>query len=130
MNEGYRIYATSGTYLFLKENRVTATEISKIQEGKHPDAVDLMTKREIDFAVVVPRSHKDSTPKKSKNGNTDGYTMRRMAVDFGIPIFASTDNAAYFVEAVTRYSLPDLAIKSWREYVEQLSTNKGAYAQK
>ncbi len=120
MNEGFKIYATSGTHLFLKENRVTSIEISKIQEGKHPDAADLMTKHEIDFAVVVPRSHKDAVPKKNKNGNTDGYVMRRMAIDFGIPIFASTDNAAYFIEAISRYSLPDLEIKSWREYVNKI----------
>jgi len=120
MNLGYTIYATSGTFLFLRENRITTIQISKIQECKHPDVTDLMMNHEIDFAVVVPRSHKNSTPKKTKNGYTDGYIMRRLAVDFGIPVFASTDNARYFIEAVGKYKQEDLEVKSWREYVTQL----------
>ncbi len=114
---GYMIYATSGTALFLKENGVISTAVGKIREAKHPNVTDLLQLRSIDFAVVIPGSYKNSTSGTQTVEATDGYVMRRMAIDFGIPIFTNTANASTFIDALHKYNLDDLEIKSWREYV-------------
>ncbi len=118
---GFTIFGTSGTVLFLKENGIAATAVGKIQETqKHPNVTDLLALRSIDFAIVIPGRYKNNEVEQLYLDNTDGYTMRRMAIDFGIPIFTTVDNAAHFVDALAKYELEDLEVKSWSEYMSQL----------
>jgi len=116
----YTIYCTAGTSLFLRENGIASTVIGKIHENRHPNVTDLFALQMIDFAVVAPGEYKNAdTRKQEQKNDTDGYIMRRMAIDFGIPIFTNTENATYFVEAVRCYKLEDLEVRSWREYMNR-----------
>jgi carbamoyl-phosphate synthase large subunit len=117
---GYTIYSTGGTSLFLKENGIHSIPVGKIHDDTHPNVSDLFALRSIDFAIVIPGRYKNNLSEKSQNENTDGYIMRRMAVDFGIPIFTNTSNAAYFVNALKKYDLDDLEVKSWQEYMAEV----------
>lgn len=117
---GYKLWATSGTTLFLAENGIKVTRVGKIYEGTHPNVLDLLNGKSIDFAVVTPEFAHETKRGKLAKSMTDGYTMRRMAVDLGIPIFTNSQNARLFVEAITKYGPEDIAIKSWQEYLSEL----------
>lgn len=116
---GFTIYATAGTAMFLRENSIPATLVGKIHEtAKGKTVVGLMTDKEIDFAVVTTQEH------ETADTITDGYTMRRFAVDMGIPIFTNAASATYFIQGVRRYSPKTIAIKSWQEYKEDIYEKK------
>lgn len=117
---GYTFYATAGTYLFLKENHIESIRISKIYEGGSLSSTDLFKKKKIDFAVVIPEHYADRGVKTFHKTVTDGYLMRRLAVDMGIPIFSNAQSAKYFAEAVYRYTLDKIQVKSWKEYVKTI----------
>jgi carbamoyl-phosphate synthase large subunit len=117
---GFKIYATAGTSLFLRENNISISTIGKIYEGGHPNITDLLKGKLIDFAVVIPEHAQDSKRGKLLKGATDGYIMRRLAIDLGVPVFTNSQNARVFVEAVTKYKLTDLQVKSWQEYTAEI----------
>lgn len=114
---GLPLYATEGTAAFLKEHGVHATVINKIQSGKHPTVVDLFAKRSVDLIVNIPTrsfSRSGATTKQMK----DGYTIRRRAVDLGIPLITNLQLAESFLAALFRLGKDELKIKRWDEYVE------------
>lgn len=115
---GYTFYATSGTHLFLKENAIESVRVSKIYEGGPLQASRLFHEKHIDFAVVIPEHYADRGVKTFQKTMTDGYRMRRLAADMGIPIFSDALTAKYFAEALYRYPLDTLSIYSWREYIQ------------
>lgn len=108
-SRGFDIYATEGTALFLKENGITCSRIGKVSDHK-PNVMDLFEQKIIDFAVVVPREGRQG----SVNGNrveSEGYRMRRAAVDASVPIFTSTQTATYFILACCRYTPSSVPIQ-------------------
>lgn len=114
---GYKIFATAGTTLFLKESGIEVVHVGKIYEGTHPNIIDLLSQKSIDFAVVTPEFAHESKRGKLVKSKTDGYIMRRMAIDLGIPIFTNAQNARLFSEAIIKYKAADLAIRTWKEYI-------------
>ena len=107
---GYALYATGGTSRFLTDNGVPNTLVLwPSEEGDHPKALDLMHERQIDMVVNIP---KDLTAGEL----TNGYRIRRAAVDLNIPLITNARLATGFINAFCTISLDDLAIKSWREY--------------
>jgi carbamoyl-phosphate synthase large subunit len=113
---GFKIYATSGTTLFLKENGIEVTLVGKISEGAGQNAIDLLKNGKIDFAVVIPEKATETKRGRLVNGITDGYLMRRMAIDMGIPIFTNAQNAGIFADAVIKYNPDTLKIEEYHEY--------------
>ncbi len=115
--KGFTIYTTSGTHLFLKEYGIASKRVGKIFEGIHPNAYDLLKEKKLDFLIVIPEKQTDhrslSTFQKTLS---DGYAIRCLAVDLGLPIFTITSSAQLFVDAVTRLSLEDLDITRWSGY--------------
>jgi carbamoyl-phosphate synthase large subunit len=113
---GFRIFASSGTGLFLKENGLVVTVIGKIHEGLHPNVLDLMQAKAIDFAVVIPeRAHEVKRGRLSK-GVSDGYEMRRLAIDMGIPVFTNSENAILFTESIITSTPEMIPVMSLAEY--------------
>lgn len=111
---GFQIYATDGTALFLRENGIDATRIGKVSDH-HPNVMDLFEKKKIDFAVVVPREGRLGTV----NGNrveSEGYRMRRAAIDAGVPIFTSTQTATNFILACSRYTTQTVPVEPLEWY--------------
>jgi carbamoyl-phosphate synthase large subunit len=113
---GFTLYASSGTGLFLRENGIDARTVGKIHEGIHPNVSDLMGSKAIDFAVVTPETSSKVPRRRIRAGMTDGYIMRRMAIDLGIPVFTNPDSGAFFVESVLRMKPDAIPVQSWQAY--------------
>ena len=108
--KGYAIYATGGTSRYLTEQGIENTLVYWPSEAeKQPQALDLMRSHDIDMVVNIP---KDLTV----NELTNGYKVRRAAVDLNIPLLTNSRLAAAFIQAFCTIGLEDLAIKSWEEY--------------
>ena len=107
---GYELYATGGTSRYLAENGVANTMVYwPSDEGKQPQALTLMHERKIDMVVNIP---KDLT----QHELTNGYKIRRTAIDLNIPLITNSRLASAFIHAFCTLNLDDLEIKSWSEY--------------
>lgn len=106
---GFRLFATEGTHAFLNEYGIKSTMLHKIRSGLKPNLLDALAEHEIDLVVNIPKNY-------SREEVTDGYLIRRKAVDLNIPLVTNVQVARVIVEAIERYSLDDLKIKEWREY--------------
>ena len=109
-NHGYRIYATGGTHAFLNDNGIPAVRVYwPSQPDMQPQALDLLHSKEIDMVVNVP---KNLTPTELSNG----YKIRRAAIDLNIPLLTNARLAAAFINAFTSTPFDAIEIKSWDEY--------------
>jgi carbamoyl-phosphate synthase large subunit len=106
---GLKIYATAGTRRFLNENGVPAIQAYWPGEEGTPNVLDLMHSKEIDMVVNIP---KDLTPKELSNG----YRIRRAAVDLNISLITNARLASAFIKAFCELPIDKIAIKSWEEY--------------
>ena len=107
--KGYVIYATTGTQRFLAENGIPAIRVYLPGEDKHPQALEMLHNKEIDLVVNIP---KNLTTKELSNG----YKVRRAAIDLNIPLLTNARLASAFIRAFCEIPLADIRIKSWDEY--------------
>ena len=106
----YEIYATGGTHRYLQENGIPNTRVYwPSEEGMSPQALDLLQEHKIDMVVNIP---KDLTAGEL----TNGYKIRRAAVDLNVTLITNPRLASAFIKAFCTMSLDDLAIRSWSEY--------------
>ncbi len=109
-DHGYEIYATGGTSKYLTEYGIKNTLVHwPSEDGVQPQALDLLHSKQIDLVVNIP---KDLTAGEL----TNGYKIRRAAVDLNIPLITNSRLAAAFIQAFCSIRPEDLAIKSWEEY--------------
>ncbi|ERJ78430.1 carbamoyl-phosphate synthase (glutamine-hydrolyzing) large subunit [Prevotella melaninogenica] len=107
---GYELYATAGTSKYLTENGVDNTCVyMPSDEGKHPQALDLLHEKKIDMVVNMP---KDLTPREL----TNGYKIRRAAIDLNVPLITNSRLASAFISAFCNVNMDDIDIKAWGEY--------------
>ena len=109
---GYTIYATEGTARFLNDNGAQAIAVSWPDEDGADDRVNVMqmiADHKFDLIVNVPKNH-------TKRELTNGYRIRRGAIDHNIPLITNARLASAFIEAFTSMNLEDIQIKSWQEY--------------
>lgn len=105
---GFQIYATNGTAKFLQENGVAAKVVSwPDEEGEN--ILDLMSEHKFDLVINIPKNN-------TSRELTNGYRIRRSAIDHNIPLITNARLASAFITAFTRNSLEDIKIKSWGEY--------------
>ena len=110
VNNGYELYATSGTSRFLTENGIANTTVYwPNDEGMEPKVLDVLHEKKIDMVVNIP---KDLTPREL----TNGYSIRRAAIDLNIPLITNTRLASAFITAFTTMRVEDIEIKAWSEY--------------
>lgn len=107
--KGYNIFATGGTHRFLEENGIANTKVYWPSEEGHPQALDLLHDKKIDMVVNIPR---DLTVRELSNG----YKVRRAAIDLNVPLITNARLASAFIEAFCTLSIDDIPIKSWQEY--------------
>ena len=107
---GYTIYATGGSHKFLEDNNVPSTRVYwPSEQGQGPQALDMIHDKQIDLVVNIP---KNLTEEELKNG----YTIRRAAVDFNIPLITNARLASAFIIALCNMPLEGIQIKSWDQY--------------
>ena len=106
---GYDIYATEGTSRHLDENGIENTRVYWPDETGTPQAVEMLDNHEIDLVINVPRNHSDKEV-------TNGYRIRRTAIDRNIPLITNARLASAFIKAFCTMTPDDLEIKSWQEF--------------
>lgn len=110
VKNGYKIYATVGSSKFLTENGVENTLVYWPSDAdKHPQALDMLHRHEIDLVVNIP---KDLTVSELSNG----YKIRRAAIDLNVPLITNSRLASAFINAFCRVKPDDIDIKAWSEY--------------
>ena len=111
VKNGYTIYATTGTAKFLNENNVKATAVGWPDEDHKdlPNVMQMIADHKFDLIVNIPKNH-------TKRELTNGYRIRRGAIDHNIPLFTNARLASAFIEAFCTLSQDQLQIKSWQEY--------------
>ena len=110
IDHGYKLYATGGTSKFLSENGIENTHVLwPSEEGDEPKALDLLHDHTIDMVVNIPKNLTSSEL-------TNGYKIRRAAIDLNVPLITNARLASAFIYAFCTTKLEDIGIKSWSEY--------------
>ena len=111
VKNGYTIYATAGTAKFLNDNNVKATAVGWPDEDHKdlPNVMQMIADHKFDLIVNIPKNH-------TKRELTNGYRIRRGAIDHNIPLITNARLASAFIEAFCTLSQNQLQIKSWQEY--------------
>lgn len=107
---GFRLFATEGTHRTLKEHGLKSTLLHKIKTETSPNINEYLRDKKVDLVINIPRNY-------SPEEVTDGYLMRRKAIDANIPLITNKQIAMLLVETLGKYSPENLEIKSWDEYV-------------
>ena len=109
-NKGYKIYATGGTHQFLNDNGIAAVRVYwPSQPDMQPQALDLLHEKEIDLVVNIPKN-------LSSTELSNGYKIRRAAIDLNVPLLTNARLASAFIMAFTTLTPDDIEIRSWDEY--------------
>ncbi|MBR1521085.1 MAG: carbamoyl-phosphate synthase (glutamine-hydrolyzing) large subunit [Bacteroidaceae bacterium] len=111
VKNGYAIYASEGTAKFLNDNGAPATAVAwPDEEGSDkPNVMQMIADHKFDLVVNIPKNH-------TKRELTNGYRIRRAAIDHNIPLITNARLASAFIEAFCEKGMEDLQIKSWQEY--------------
>ena len=110
IENGYNLYATGGTSKFLNENGIKNTLVLwPSEEGDEPKALDLLHDHTIDMVVNIPKNLTSSEL-------TNGYKIRRAAIDLNVPLITNARLASAFIYAFCTTKLEDIDIKAWGEY--------------
>ena len=110
IDNGYELYATGGTSQYLTDNGVENTMVYWPSEsGQQPQALDLLHDRKIDMVVNIPKN-------LTQHELSNGYRIRRAAIDLNIPLITNSRLASAFIHAFCKVSLDDIDIKAWGEY--------------
>jgi len=105
----YQIYATEGTQRFLTENGIKATVVGWPDEPGELQIMDMMAKKKFDLVINIPKN-------QTKRELTNGYKIRRAAIDHNIPLLTNARLASAFIHAFCDIKPSDVKIKDWGSY--------------
>lgn len=108
--KGWELYATEGTHDFLSRHGVASVCLYKASERIEPNVVSTISNKEVDLIVNIPRGTAVQT-------QTDGYKIRRLAIDHHLPLITNLQIAQIFLQCLAEVDPLKIPIKSWREYV-------------
>ena len=109
-DNGYEIYATGGTHRYLQENGIDNTLVYwPSEEGMQPQALDMLHEHKIDMVVNIPKN-------LTASELTNGYKIRRAAIDLNVPLITNSRLASAFINAFCTIDIDDIDIKAWSEY--------------
>ncbi len=110
VKKGYNLFATGGTHKYLADAGIESTLVHwPSEQGEQPQALDLLHKRQIDMVVNIPKN-------LTEGELSNGYKIRRAAIDLNIPLITNARLASAFINAFCTMTIDDIAIKSWEEY--------------
>ena len=109
VKNGYKIFATAGTAKFLNDNGVEATAVAWPDEEGENNVMDMIAAHQFDLIINVPKNH-------TKRELTNGYKIRRDAIDHNIPLITNVRLAKAFIEAFCELKQEYIKPKSWQEY--------------
>ncbi|MBO7320726.1 MAG: carbamoyl-phosphate synthase (glutamine-hydrolyzing) large subunit [Bacteroidales bacterium] len=109
-DKGYTIYATGGSHKYLSENNIPSIRAYwPTEEGNEPQALEMLQNKQIDMVINIPKN-------MTHTELTNGYRIRRAAVDFNIPLITNTRLASAFIISFCNMTEDEIEIKSWDEY--------------
>jgi carbamoyl-phosphate synthase large subunit len=108
-SKGYRIFATHGTKRFLEEHDVNAVEVNWPDEDGDHNVMKMIADKQFDLVINIPKN-------LTKRELSNGYKIRRGAIDFNIPLITNARLASAFIKAFCKISLDDIDIQHWAEY--------------
>ena len=109
VEHGYKLFATGGTSRYLTENGIANELVYWPSEEGQPQALDMLHNHEIDMVVNIPKN-------LTAGELTNGYKIRRAAIDLNVPLITNSRLASAFIHAFCNVRLDDIGIKSWAEY--------------
>ena len=107
--QGVKLYATSGTAGFLKINRIPVETLHWPLDKKSPNAVDVIKEGKVDLVINIPKNYQNEEL-------TNGYLIRRAAVDYNVMLITNRQIAMRFIESIMRGAENHLEIRSLQEY--------------
>lgn len=107
--KGYTIYGTEGTCRFLNDNHIPCQICYWPSQDQSPQALDLLHQRKVDFVVNINKN-------LTSGELTNGYKLRRAAIDLNIPVITNARLASAFITAFCHLSPEEISIKSWSDY--------------
>lgn len=107
---GYKLFATEGTHDVLKSHKIKSKKLNKIQSGESPNIGEYLRSKKLDLVINIPSNY-------SPEETTDGYLIRRQAIDANIPLITNKQIAKLLIETLGKYGIEDLEVKSWDEYM-------------
>jgi carbamoyl-phosphate synthase large subunit len=114
---GLTLYATRGTASFLRDRGIDVETVYRISEGRQPDAIGLMRRGSVQLII--------NTPTETSGSRRDGFMMRRLAVDLGIPFITTLQGARAAVQAMARANQGDLSVRPILEYAPAIAPSPG-----
>lgn len=108
--KGWKIYTTPGTHDFLSKEGVASRCLYKASEGFSPNVVDAIKERQVDLIINIPRG------RGSSKSATDGFRIRRLAIDHHIPLITNLQIASVFLQALLELE-ENLPVKSWNQFL-------------
>ena len=109
VENGYELYATGGTSKYLTDNGIANTLVHWPSEDALPQALDLLHEHKIDMVVNIPKN-------LTTHELTNGYKIRRAAIDLNVPLITNSRLASAFIHAFCTVGIDGIGIKSWSEY--------------
>ena len=109
VENGYELYATGGTSKYLTDNGIANTLVHWPSEDAQPQALDLLHEHKIDMVVNIPKN-------LTTHELTNGYKIRRAAIDLNVPLITNSRLASAFIHAFCTVGIDGIGIKSWSEY--------------
>ncbi|MFP4548742.1 MAG: carbamoyl-phosphate synthase (glutamine-hydrolyzing) large subunit [Fidelibacterota bacterium] len=109
LNDGVKLFATEGTAKFLQYNEISVETLHWPLDNKKPNVIDHIKLGKIDLVINIPKNYRQEEL-------TNGYMIRRAAVDYNVMLITNKQIALRFIEALGRKSHEKLKIRSWNEY--------------
>lgn len=110
VDKGFNLFATEGTYKYFRDNGIECTQLHwPDEEDRKPNTIDFIKQKKLDLVINIPKDH-------TRRELSNGYRIRRNAIDYNIPLITNARVASAFIYAFCKYKIEDLAIKSWNEY--------------
>jgi carbamoyl-phosphate synthase large subunit len=107
--QGWQLFATEGTHAFLAKHGVASRFLYKVSEARPPNVTDAISDRSIALIISTPNARKPDT-------RSDGYLIRRLAVDHNIPLITNLQFAQVFLQCITDLDPNEMSVKAWQEY--------------
>ena len=109
VKNGYSIYSTGGTHKFFEENNIESTLVGWPDEEAPLKVMEMISDKQFDLVINIP---KDLTKRELSNG----YKIRRGAIDYNIPLITNARLASAFIKAFCKMKEDKIDIKHWGEY--------------
>jgi carbamoyl-phosphate synthase large subunit len=110
--KGWELFATEGTHDFLSRHGIASVCLYKASERIEPNVMTVIANKEVDLIINIPRG-------AGTNTNTDGFKIRRLAIDHHLPLITNLQIAQIFLQCLAEINPDKIPVKSWREYLAQ-----------